>query len=90
MNLEQIAKHLNLTAIAVSCIVCFTLCFTLCCTTLYFGVYVWPTAYRYEKMTTSYSRSSAFSVSRQTVYKINRRTGEIEKIIEMEDPLFGG
>lgn len=57
----------------------FALCATALCA---FGLFIWPTPYRYEKVTRTWRGSSGAASSYDEVYRINRLTGASEKIVE--------
>ena len=50
----------------------------ICATVLFCAVFIWPTPYRYEKVT----KSVTADYSVQKVYRINRFTGHSEKVVD--------
>jgi len=49
----------------------------LCLTVLVWGIFIWPSLYRYEKVTRPWYRTT-----KQEVYRINRVTGQSEKVVD--------
>jgi hypothetical protein len=50
----------------------------ICITVLVFGFFIWPTPYRYEKI----SRLLRGGATEQEVYRIHRFTGESNKVVD--------
>ena len=48
-----------------------------CATAIIWGVFIWPTPYKYEKVTRPW-----YSGTKQEVYRINRFTGHSEKVVD--------
>jgi hypothetical protein len=48
-----------------------------CGTVLLFGFFIWPTPYRYEKVSRPW-----YTGPKQEVYRINRFTGHTEKVVD--------
>lgn len=52
-----------------------------CLTVLAWGVFIWPTPYRYEEVTRPYFGAGKVG-QKEEVYRINRFTGESEKVVD--------
>ena len=50
---------------------------SLCVTVLAWGFFIWPTPYRYEKVSRPW-----YSGTKQEVYRINRFTGKSQKVVD--------
>lgn len=48
-----------------------------CLTVLLWGFFIWPTPYRYEKVTRVW-----YGGTKQEVYRINRFTGRAKKVVD--------
>ena len=48
-----------------------------CIAVLLWGVFIWPTLYRYEKVSQPWHEGT-----KQVVYRINRFTGHSEKVVD--------
>ena len=53
----------------------------LCGTALLWGIFLWPTPYRYETVSRPWYRSS-----KQQVYRVNRFTGTAVLVVDPTDP----
>ena len=45
-----------------------------------FGIFIWPTPYRYEKLHNSYPSLDGGSSGYDTIYRVNRLTGEAKVV----------
>lgn len=54
-----------------------TVTVAVCATVLAWGLFVWPTPYRYEKVTRPFHNGQHF----EEVYRVNRLTGHTERVL---------
>lgn len=53
----------------------------ICITALLWGFFLWPTPYRYEKVSRPW-----FQASKDVIYRINRFTGHSELVVDPSPP----